>query len=106
MSTKTRLRFLLLLWTALLLLCSINLSASWNIKVARKWLVTSGMAVATLGLPGSIMGFPSEARAIDALDAATREMFRKSDKVVIDRAFEALPESAKKRRALALCKGK
>lgn len=65
--------------------------------------MSSGMAVLSIGLPSSI-GF--EARAIDALDAATREMFRKSEKVVIDRTFDALPESAKKRRALALCKGK
>lgn len=45
-----------------------------------------------------------DARAIPALEAATRAMISKTERVVEDRDISSLPESGKKRKALALCK--
>ena len=48
---------------------------------------------------------PPQAQAIPAFDAATRAMTEKKEKTEeVDREFNSLPEGAKKRYALALCK--
>jgi hypothetical protein len=45
-----------------------------------------------------------DAKAIPALEAATRAMTEKKERVVEERDVSSLPEASKKRKALALCK--
>lgn len=77
--------------------------AAWypgiQVKSFKKWV--AGVSV------GLSLGAPiSSVNANDALDAASKAMLYSSkEKVVVDRAFDSLPEGAKKRKAVALCKG-
>jgi hypothetical protein len=76
----------------------VNSVQGLKFQFARKCLGIAG-ACASLSFSG-----PMPAQAIPAFDGAMTAMTMKTEKTVVERDFDALPEGAKKRKALAACK--
>ena len=95
--------FLVLIVTTALLL--VSQAAVFN-GVRFQTVLKKGCAFGgALFLPFADFKQPPTAHAIPALEAATRAMTEKKEKTEeVDREFNSLPEGAKKRYALGLCK--
>lgn len=95
MSQMSLLRFLFITVT---IISSINASSIANLQFARKCFTACSISIGVSLLPIQVVS------ATDAFAGAMNAMSLQREKTVVERSFDNLPEGAKKRKALALCK--